>query len=228
MKTISKISLIMVVATLGSRAVVSAQITTYLSNLAEPSSGFASIASDSWQAGRFTTGSSSAGYHLSSVQLRLSPSVGNPTGLSVSIYNDTFDGDILQRVPNISIGSLVGSNPFALGINTFTNAGIFLSPLSRYFVVVTSDTPVGQGSYNWNIAATSSYDSTEGWFLGALGYDSADGETWSVTRPRMFQFSINAIAVVPEPSSFALLGMGGSFVFTRLARKSRSKALSQQ
>ena len=32
---------------------------------------------------------------------------------------------------------------------------------------------------------------------------------------------------IPEPASLILLGMGGSFLFTRLARKSRSKALSQ-
>ena len=34
-------------------------------------------------------------------------------------------------------------------------------------------------------------------------------------------------SVIPEPSSLVLLGMGGSFLFTRLARKSRSKALRQ-
>ncbi len=214
----------MFVATMGYRDVI-AQSTTYLSNVAEPSSGFALVASDSWQAGQFRTGNNPNGYRLTSAQILLSPTIGNPGALNVSIYNDMFDGNILQRVPNTSIGSLVGSNPFAPGINTFTNAGIVLSPLSRYFVVVTSDTPVGQGSFKWNISATSSYDSPADWFLGGLGYDSTDGDTWSVTRPRMFQFSINAIAVVPEPSSQVLLGIGGSFLFTRLARKPWSKAL---
>ena len=33
---------------------------------------------------------------------------------------------------------------------------------------------------------------------------------------------------IPEPSSLILLGLGGSFLFSRLARKSRSKALTQQ
>ena len=32
---------------------------------------------------------------------------------------------------------------------------------------------------------------------------------------------------IPEPSSFVLLGLGGSFLFTRLASKCRSKALRQ-
>ena len=37
-----------------------------------------------------------------------------------------------------------------------------------------------------------------------------------------------SFTIVPEPSSLVLLGLGGSFLFTRLARKSRSRALSQR
>jgi hypothetical protein len=65
------------------------------------------------------------------------------------------------------------------------------------------------GSYYWSGANTSSYSSSDGWFLDRLSYSSTDGSSWAYSRtgPGPFQFAINATAV-PEPDMYALLGLG--------------------
>ncbi|KAB2654090.1 MAG: PEP-CTERM sorting domain-containing protein, partial [Verrucomicrobia bacterium] len=58
---------------------------------------------------------------------------------------------------------------------------------------------------------------------------SGKGSVRSIDTKRSlkpFEFAINATPI-PAPSSLVLLGVGGSFLFMRLARKPRSRALRQ-
>ena len=78
------------------------QGTLYVSNLGQPPNGSLEVGRDSWCAAFFRTGTNSAGYLLNSIQLLMSPQVGAPSGIIVSIYQ--YD----NRFPGNSLGVLTG------------------------------------------------------------------------------------------------------------------------
>lgn len=197
------------------------QSMTFLSNLNEPSVGGIAVGLNSQLASSFTTGDNVRGYRLDSVQLQMGQPNGNPNNFYVSIYRPAR-----SEGPGSLLATLSGALPLTSGIFTYSAPDVLLSPLSRYWLVVRSDTPVANGFFSYNLTSSSNFVSGEGWSMRS-GYDlSTDGINWSVAANTPLQFAINA-SVVPEPSSFVLLGLAGSLLFTRLARKSRSKALSQ-
>ena len=198
-----------------------AQSQTFLSNLGETTSGYVSVGSNSLISIPFLTGNDVRGYFLDSVQLSLNTPSGNPNTIFVSIHRGSR-----SEGPGILRGFLSGSNPSSAGVFSFAATNMSLSPLSIYWLQVSSDTPVAMGSFSCNLTSSSNFESNEGWALG-IKYDlSTDGINWNVAANTPLKFAINA-SVVPEPSSLVLLGLGGSFLFTRLARKSRSRALSE-
>ncbi len=187
-----------------------AQGTMFLSNLGEPSAGTIAVGADSWLAEPFSTGDNN-GYRLDSIQLLMSAPVENPNGFSVSIH-----GPSRNEGPGRYLGSLSGVPPTFADVFTYSASNITLSPLSRYWLVITSGTQVANGSFSWNLASTSSYDSTGGWAIGS--YDSsADGLVWTRSGNTPLQFAVYATAV-PEPSSLLLLCGGGLFLAACLLR----------
>ena len=192
----------------------------YVSNLSQPSATDVPVGSDSWYAVSFTTGNYSLGYSLNGIQLLMHGITGNPFGFGVSIYR--ADGGFPG---NSIVGNLTGSDPVLNRTYTYTASDITLSPSTRYFVVAHSSTPVTTGSFLWSSPSTSFSETLGGWAYGPYHSKSSDGAIWSRAAPDL-QFALYATAI-PEPSSLALLGIGGSFLFMRLARKSRSKALRQ-
>jgi hypothetical protein len=188
--------------------ILNAQGTVYLSNLAEPTSGSAPVARDSWAAAFFRTGTNAAGYLVNSVQLLMSSGDGNPSGLVVSIYSYN------NRFPVSSLGVLTGLDPVGGGTFLYSTPGIVLSSSTSYFLVLASATPIAQGSFAWNTATTGGYDSSEGWSIGFGGtglnyWKSADGINWvgggsPASSP---QFAINSTRA-PEPSASGLLTLG--------------------
>ena len=206
-------------------SVTFAQSTTYFSNLSQTPVGSLAIGINSWCAQEIITGTNSGGYLLNSIQLQLGTPTGTPSGFSLAIYDrNPLDG----TAPGSLLESLTGTVPAGSGVFTFQSSGLTLNPSRFYFVVATAATPVASGSYKWNITSWTQPPADSAGLFGtrATLYQSSDGLTWTGTRPNNFMFAVNATAV-PEPSSFVLLGLGGSFLFTRRARKSRSKALSQ-
>src|SRR5271154_996405 len=106
--------------------VAQAQGTLYLSNLGEGSGGSVAVASDAWSATLFVPGSTNPddnvdSYVLNSVQLLMDPASGSPSEFNVSIYTSNP-----PRFPGVFVGNLVGSDPAAGGIFTYTASGITL------------------------------------------------------------------------------------------------------
>jgi len=195
------------------------QGTTFLSNLDTPTIGNLPVASDTWVSTWFQTGPSPAGYTLNSIQLSFGNDTGNPSGISVMIW------DFRNRQ---SLANLSGSDPFSFGVYTYTASDFNLLPSTVYWFAVKSSTTAEIGSFQWNYSAPGGFIPGLDLWSGGSYPTSSDGVVWdrgnSVGK---LQFAVNATAI-PEPSSLVLLGLGGSFLFTRLARKSRSKALTQQ
>jgi hypothetical protein len=178
-----------------------AQGTTYVSFLANPSQTNTTVGRDSWRAAYFQTGTNSYGYHLDSIQVLMGTSIGSPDGLVVSLYTLNLNGP----VPETNLGTLSGSSPTSAGIYTYTASSLSLAPSAYYSIVLTSGTPVSSGAYNWSIGS-GSFTAIEGWYPG--GYlGSSDGSSWTAYRPNPFQYAVNATAV-PEPATPAVVGLG--------------------
>ena len=196
-------------------AVLSAQIaraqgTVYISSLGPPSAGSASVGSDSWLAAGFGTGTNAGGYLLNSVQLALTNALGNPSGFTAMIYNEVGGK---APTPGSSLGTLSGSlDPVANGIYTYSPASsLTLLPNTAYFIVLTAGTPVTNGAYEWGFTSSSPPLSSDGWHEEAGFTSSSDGLHWLGFTAASAQFAIYATDV-PEPSTLALLALGGFFL----------------
>jgi hypothetical protein len=184
-----------------------AQGTLYLSNLGQTPIGSSATGSNAWLAGYFLTGSEPNGYSLDSVQLLLAPTSGNPSGFAVSIYNPSTSPFPASLFPGNSLGTLSGPNPAAGGIYAYTASGITLPPITGYFVVITSATPITDGSFNWSFANPGTTSTSDRWNMGSYQYYSTDGSQWTRATGPVFQFGVFA-TVVPEPSKSLLMGFG--------------------
>jgi len=172
----------------------------YLSNLGLTPSGNEAVASDSWLAQSFRTGTNAAGYVLNSFQLLLDQASGSPSGFTVSVYSDLTLGT--------SLGSLSGStDPSSGGVVTYTASDITLLPSTSYSIVVTATTSIAQGYYNWSTTSLGGTAGVDGWLMtGRLS--STNGSDWNLeSRVNPFQMAIYATAI-PEPAMLALAALG--------------------
>ena len=162
--------------TMWSPRIAQAQGTIYISSLGVPSTGIASVGSDSWLAEGFGTGTNASGYVLNSVQLALGDAVGNPSGFTAKIYN-VNPLIVVGAVPGSSLGILNGSlDPVAAGIYTYTpGSTLTLSPGTPYFIVLTAGTAVADGAHNWSFTRTHNTTVSGGWNGGGALLSSSDG-----------------------------------------------------
>ena len=181
---------------------------TYLSNLGQPSAGSHPVGSNSWLAARFLTGGNVAGYSLDSIQLAMTDASGDPSGFTVMLCSNA-------SAPGPVLGTLNGSlSPVSSGIYTYTPASNLTLKPGPYFIVVTAGTAVADGAYEWSLAGANSYDSVGGWHEPGGIFTSSNGSSWSLDTGSYPQFAISATAV-PEPSTLALLALGGFFLVRR-------------
>jgi len=194
---------------------LTAQGSTFLSSIGGSPLGNRSIGIDSWWGQDFKTGTNSLGYNLNSIDLLMSSASGVPNGFRLSLE---------LGFVHTPLGILTGATPTTAGVYSFSGSGLHLEPATSYFLVATAISSTNEGAFKWSY--TTQPARTNDWVMNSR-YHSFDGVNWLIDdRSTSFQFAINATAV-PEPTSLALLGIGGSFLFTRLARKSRSKAMRQ-
>jgi len=201
--------------------IVQAQGTTYLSNLGQASVGSMAVGSDSWLALPFIAGNNVDGYVLNSVQLALTDASGNPSSFTVMLYAPSNPA---AGLPGSSLGTFSGSfDPVIGGTYTYTApSSLMLSPSTEYFIVLTAGTTVANGTYEWSLATTSSYNQNDNWVIGAYGgrtFDtSIDGSSWNSTSGSYPQFAINATPI-PEPSELALGALGALLLGFRRWKK---------
>ncbi|HEX5398099.1 MAG TPA: choice-of-anchor R domain-containing protein [Verrucomicrobiae bacterium] len=131
---------------------------------------------------------------------------GNPSGFNVSIH--TSSTGLLNGQPNNRLGNLVGSDPSAGGIFTYTASDLTLSPSTVYYLVLSATTTATQGAYNWSATDASITGGKEGWFIGNFYFGSTDGSNWQPSRQEIPQLGIFATPI-PEPGVLGLLGLGG-------------------
>ena len=107
-----------------------AQAQILVSNVGTSSGGHGSLI-DFDQAQAFTTGSKSAGYTLTSVEIAMETNRNTAALFTVSIHSNS------SGAPGASLGTL--SNPASLstdGVHAFTTRGIALAASTTYFVVI--------------------------------------------------------------------------------------------
>ena len=115
------------------------------------------------QAQSFTTGSHSAGYTLTSVELRLEAGTGSAApNYTVSIHSANADG----TPGSTNHGTLTNPSKLAVGINTFTApaGGIELKPNTTYFVVV--DLSNDGDKFTYETTAANNEGGSPGWSIG--------------------------------------------------------------
>lgn len=173
-----------------------AQGTTYFSSMGTPSQGSLLVGSNSWGAAWFQTGNFSGGYSLNSIQLLMGNPVGSPSDFSVRLWDFQTQQPIL---------TLTGASPTTAGVHTYNASSFLMSPSQVYWFVVTSQTSVGTGAFNWSYSSQHALGNP--WLGG--GYNvSSDGLNWTRDGGREFQFAVNATQV-SEPSSLSLWLSGG-------------------
>jgi|SRR5665213_1426781 len=195
-----------------------AQGIVYLSNLGQVSNGSDPVGNNSWLAAEFRTGADVDGYQLDSIQLAMTTASGNPSGFTAMLYSSI---SLAATLPGSSLGRLNGSlNPTTGGIFTYTPASsLTLSPRTDYFIVLTGNTAIATGAYEWNVTGTPSIG-LDGWGGNTSLCYSSDGSSWSFLSGTLAQFALSATPV-PEPSAFGLLGLG-SLLFIRHSHKAKA------
>jgi len=183
--------------------------TTYLSNLGQASTGSLAVGTNSWVAIAFYTGTNARHYVINSIQLAMADATGSPSNIKVMLALPAAGADFLVPGP-MFLDTLSGSlDPTSSGIYTYTpTTTISLLGGYPYCIVLTADTLVANGAYEWSYANTDTYQASGGWSFGGMwtsstsvGYQRAPSGTFPL-------FAVSATAV-PEPSSVVLLALGG-------------------
>ena len=146
-----------------------------VSNINEPKSGAGHLSRYD-QAQAFTTGPNSAGYTLTSIELRMALfGFGDKAVFSISI-NANNNG-----APGRNLGTLTQPSSLVVGINKFTHTGISLSANTTYFVVIDVSTG-GTGEFE-NTVSDSETGKTD-WFIAddSLERDSRETGSWRTIR----------------------------------------------
>ena len=192
-----------------------------VSNLSNTDMGEPVVDSGNSYAASFITGSSGT-FTLTSASLWLySPSTFD-TSLVLSLYSNSP-----TTGPNTLLGTFTVDNPVNGSYQAFSftpTSSLTLAASTQYWLGLSSSLPSGgAGTTSWSFTKTSSYTSNDGWMIDtATSSEMSFSPSWSTfagssAGGNTFRFSVTAIAAVPEPSVWTLLGLGclGLVIFYR-------------
>ena len=145
----------------------------------------------------FTTGGNTAGYAVTSVEVKFADVVNSSLNLAVGIRSSDSLGN-----PGSSIGTFMNPDSFSSGsVSTFTasGSGIALEASTKYFVVVNSSSSNGE-SYLRNTARDSEDPvDAAGWTIDDVSrYKLRESVTW-LSHPQSKMIRINGTEVVLQP-----------------------------
>jgi len=180
----------------------------------------ATVTSVVLQANSFTTSASPGGWLLNSVTINID-AVNNPSGNFVLSIYDTAGGNV--GTIGAEIATLVGSSNPDVGNNTYTAGGLSLNSSSTYWLV--AGVSSGSGSYSWNYYNSDIFSTAGDWSI----LTDSTSATWNLPSASFqvyygypFVFSVDATAVVPEPSTFAM-AMSAFAAVALVRRRKRAK-----
>lgn len=168
-----------------------------ISNLSQPVEGECSgVRANQMVAMSFTTDDSWTA--LSGVSISMAGGVAGrnfrPGPFTVALYGDS------SGIPGDYLMTLMGENyPTNAGVYTFTNQlPLPLLTNTTYWIVGSMSNLVGNGSYTYEFAGTSSttLDAGSIWSLGAPAFDLADNG-WAVNGGYNYEFSVMATTNLP-------------------------------
>ena len=170
------------------------EITTLVSNTSETTTG----SSNGTHAQRFETGTSSSGYTVTQVQIRLGDHIlgSTQTVAKISANNGNVPGNVVATL----------TNPTSLregSLNTFTApAGTRLEPNETYWVVVNDGLPGGD---TWQYALTPGNGQTgeTGWEIADQRLFRTSGTNWTQSTNSL-SIAIKGTINAPPPSQAAL------------------------
>ena len=114
----------------------------------------------------FTTGSSSTGYTLTSVELDLFHEPGESRATFTVAVHASSSG-----APGASLATLTSPQPISNGINKFTHTGLDLDPSTSYFVVI--DVTAGASANSLNLMTSTNETGAAGWTVADTGVTRA-------------------------------------------------------
>ncbi len=147
---------------------------------------------------RFTTGSNSLGYKLTSVQVDIGVG-GTPSTYTVTIA----DADSSGR-PNNKVGDLTALSTLSTGITSFTGSVDLASNTMYYFVL---DLTAQDTAIKWKSTTTNAEDSgaAAGWSMADdIRWRGLTTTTWGTntnTDPREMKIVVNGYAKTPPPAT---------------------------
>ncbi len=148
-----------------------------VSNLEQSTAGHGDLRAFD-QAQAFTTGSNSAGYTLTSIEIEMCWDATPDASFTVSIHSDN------SGAPGASLGTLTHPSPLVdNAVNAFTHTGIDLDATTTYFVVLDATGASGGSIRN---AGSPAEDSTSaaGWSIGdsSLYRNRTSSGGWTTSR----------------------------------------------
>ena len=176
-----KIIIVMGLGLLASQTIRAQGITTYLSSISATSTGNLPVGNDYWLAANFNTGNNAGGYLLDSIELGMANATGSPSGFTVMLYSIADSQE--AGLPGNNLATLNGSlNPVDEGVYTYTpTSNLTLAASTDYFIVVTAQTAVADGAYEWSTSAF--FPGSNGWGLSNGILHSSNGTSpWSSPR----------------------------------------------